>query len=337
MSQRGGDRLGEAGGLVTRVEVPARPARLAPGERLKAELADLDAHHRQEAGTAGAARAELTSEIERIEAQQADLREQARALTQQADGLGSQISDLHHKLDALPDEARVRTQRAADRLSRMGRVLHADTHAVREMLDAYAHHISERRTWESKVRSSPEMTEDVELLEYAQSAPDAIEKLDGVVRAIIEQRLAEAQTKVADLPEPLRPDAVAPIYECVAPGVDGGVVAIVALPCGPAALTEHQPEAILVAEVLAAMSRVLVEQTDADAPVVRAAKDRDDPFYDVLLVGARCADVDADVFGARLLELFEECRTLGLALVPIEDKELAVSLATLLHEGLEER
>ncbi|MDA8312284.1 MAG: hypothetical protein M0Z46_17090 [Actinomycetota bacterium] len=334
MSQRGGERLGEAGGLVTRVDAPVHPGRPAPGERLATELADLDAQHRREAGAAGEARADLAREIERLESERAGLREQARALNREADALGGRVTELNHRLDALPDEARFRAQRAADRFSLMGRVLHADTHAVREMLDAYALHVSERRAWESKVRSTPEMTEDVELLEYAQSSPDAIEKLDGVVRAIIEQRLAEAKDKVADLPEPTRPEAAAPIYECVAPGVDAGMVAVVAIPCGPAALTEHHPEADLVAEVLAAVSKALLEQTDADAPVVRARNDRDDPLYDVLLVGARCSEVDADIFGAQLLELFEECRGLGLTLVPINDKELALSLAKLLHEEL---
>jgi hypothetical protein len=337
MSSRGRNGLGEAGGLVTRVAAPPR-TRAEGGERLREALAELDERHAHEADETVTVRNAIAADIATKESQRDELLSHARELTRQAEVISSEVAELQRRLDALPDEVRVRAQRALDRLSRLGRVLHADTYAVGRMLDAYSVYTKERRTWELSVRQSPEMTKDVELLGYAETSADAIAALDPVVREIIEQRVADARAKVGNFPEPTRPVEAAPIYECVAPDPEGGSIAMLAIPCGPGAMTEHQPESVLVAEVIAAMTRALLDLTDSDAPVVRTAPDYEDPLQEVVLVGARTGDAfDAELFGARLLEIFEDCNTLGIALEPIDDKELAVALAGLVQRELDTR
>lgn len=324
-------RLAVHDGLLTLDDAPVATERPGPGDRLRRALAELDERQGQEARNRAEERRSLADEIRR-------LTEQRNELMRQAEELKREAAKLQGRLDLLPDEAAGRAQLVTDRLSALGRVMRAEVHMVNEMLGPYATYQRARREWEQELAAAPELGESIRLVEFHATNPDAVTELPEVLRDIIEAKLSEAQASLTERGEPTRPTALAPVYECVAPNPAGGSVALVVIPSSCDALRDGNPHAGFVAEVLAATSRALLEETDADAPVV-VCPDDDDPLRGAIIVGAVCGTdaLDADLFGVRIQELLADSNLVGVEIQPIEDPDLTGGLADIVRSRAEAR
>ena len=319
-------------GLLTVADEPHRRERLAPGERLRKELRDLDSLQNDETRKRTEERQQISDDISTKSAKH-------QKLLSEAQKLKDEIDQLKGRLEQLPDEAAGRAQLVADRLAAFGRVLRSETHTVGEMLNVYTSYRLARTDWEAAVTARPDLEESRRLLDYEANSPAAIAALDDVLRGIIDRQLASARDAVASVPEPTRPPELAPIYACVAPAPGVGSVITVVLPTNRESFNEGHPHARFVAEILAAMSQALLEGTDADAPVVLAPTGEDDPLRGTVLVGATCGTdtLDAELFGVTVQELLASSQTIGVEVQAIDDVDLAGALTELVRRKAEAR
>lgn len=332
MATRSDDRRITAhDGLLTFDDAPTIVERPGPGDRLRRALAELDERQGEETRKRAEERRGLAEDIRR-------LTEERNDLLRRAGELKDKVGELQGRLDQLPDEAAGRAQLVTDRLAALGRVMRADVHMVNDMLDDYAGYLRARREWDQELAAAPELADSIRLVEFHTATPDAVTELPEVLREIIESKLTEARASLTGRGEPVRPEALAPVYGCVAPNPGGGSVALVVIPGSCEAVRDGHPHAGFVAEVLAAMSHSLLEETDADAPVV-VCPDGDDPLRGAIVVGAVCGTdaLDADLFGVRLQELLADSHLVGVEVQPIEDPDLAGGLADIVRARAEAR
>lgn len=334
MPTRSGDRrlaTDDPSGLVTVSDTPPPKERPAAGERLRRSLAELDERQSAEAQRHGDQRRKLADEIR-------DVTEERSRLLEEAKRLEARARALRTELEGLPDEGSDRAQRITDRLAAFARALRAEIHLVNDMVAAYADYRDACERWELALAAAPELIESRRLVEFHDADPNAIAELPDVIRGLVERSLADARTELAGRGEPSRPQALAPIYECVTPLADGGSVVAVVIPASCGAVSPGNPHALFVAEVLAAMSDALLELTDADAPVLICAEG-DEELAGSVVVGAPCGTdaLDADLFGVRVQELLGESRLVGVEVLPIGDADLAAGIGGIVRRKADQR